>query len=118
MIRKTIRKASDGASPQKKDATVKPVTAIMSRRLRPKRPASHPVMGRMIAFATKYDVSVQVASSVLADRLPAICGSDTFTTVVSRTSMKVPDMTAIAISHGLMLGAACDCELIGLASSS
>src|SRR5207302_8541821 len=32
-----------------------------------------------------------------------MCGSDTLTTVVSSTSMKVLDMTATAISHGLML---------------
>jgi hypothetical protein len=31
-----------------------------------------------------------------------MCGSDTLTTVVSSTSMKVLDMTAMAISHGLM----------------
>ena len=59
-------------------------------------------MGRMIAFATRYDVSVHVASSLLAERLPAICGSETLTTVVSSTSMNVLDMTAIAISQGLI----------------
>jgi hypothetical protein len=57
-------------------------------------------------------VSVQVASSVLAERLPAICGSDTFTTVVSSTSMNVLDMTATAINQGLMSGRACGWELI------
>ena len=43
-----------------------------------------------------------MASSVVAERFPAICGNDTLTTVVSRTSMKVLDITAIAISQGLM----------------
>ena len=43
----------------------------------------------MIALATRYDVSAHVASSIVADRLPAMCGSDTLTTVVSSTSMKV-----------------------------
>jgi hypothetical protein len=47
-------------------------------------------------------VSVQVASSVLAERLPVMCGSETLTTVVSSTSMKVLDMTAMAISQGLI----------------
>ena len=79
-----------------------PVTDISSRRFRPKRPASQPVIGRMMAFATRYDVSVQVASSLLADRLPAMCGSETLTTVVSSTSMNVLDMTAMAISQGLI----------------
>ena len=55
-----------------------------------------------MALATRYDVKVQVASSLLADKLPAICGSETLTTVVSSTSMKVLDMTAIAISQGLI----------------
>src|SRR5947209_8332284 len=99
MTRKMIRNGNDGANPQQKDAMVKPETDAISKRLRPKFDASQPVIGKMIAFATKYEVNVQVASSVLADRLPAICGSDTFTTVVSSTSMKVLDMTAIATSH-------------------
>src|SRR5437667_1080050 len=104
IILKKIKNPSDGASPQKNDAVVNPVTASSNNRLRPKRPASHPVMGRTMAFATRYEVSVQVASLVLEERLPAMCGRDTFTTVVSSTSMKVLDMTAIAISQGLMSG--------------
>src|SRR5579885_422282 len=58
----------------------------------------------MIALATRYEVSAQVASSTLAERLPAMCGSDTLTTVVSSTSMKVPNMTAIATIHGFTAG--------------
>src|SRR5579863_7798561 len=102
MTRKKIRNGSDGASPQKKEAVVNPVTDNISSRLRPKVVASQPVMGRIMAFATRYDVSVQVASSVVAERFPAMCGSETLTTVVSSTSMKVLDMTAIAISQGLI----------------
>ena len=81
---------------------VKPTTESISSRLRPKRVASQPVIGRMIAFATRYDVSAHVASSMVADRLPAMCGSDTFTTVVSSTSMKVANITETAMSQGLM----------------
>src|SRR5580765_4148893 len=55
----------------------------------------------MMALATRYDVSAQVDSSTVAERLPAMCGSDTFTTVVSSTSMKVANMTATATIHGL-----------------
>src|ERR671922_2041699 len=102
MSRKIMRKPSDGASPQKNEAVVKPMNEAISRCLRPKLLASQPVMGRMMALATRYEVKVQVASSVVAERLPAICGSETLTTVVSSTSMKVLDMTAIAISQGLM----------------
>ncbi len=64
--------------------------------------ASQPVIGRMIALATRYDVSAHVASSIDAERLPAMCGSDTLTTVVSSTSMKVANITETAISQGLM----------------
>src|SRR5689334_10957541 len=70
MTRKKIRNGSEGASPQQKEAVVKPVTESISRRLRPKVVASHPVIGRIMALATRYDVSVHVASSVLAERLP------------------------------------------------
>src|SRR4051812_39189091 len=91
-----------GARPQRNDALVKPTTDSIKRFLRPKRLASQPVMGRMIAFATRYDVSAQVASSTVDERLPAMCGSDTLTTVVSSTSMNVANITETAMSHGLM----------------
>ncbi len=55
----------------------------------------------MMALATRYDVSAHVASSVVAAMLLAMCGSDTFTTVVSSTSMKVANMTARATIQGL-----------------
>jgi len=54
----------------------------------------------MIALATRYDVRAQAASSVLTDRLPAMWGSETFTTVVSSTSMNVAHITAEATIHG------------------
>src|SRR5436190_2776947 len=99
-MRNTISSASVGASPHRNDDTVKPTTDSISRRLRPNMLASQPVIGRMIALATRYDVSAQVASSIDADRFPAMCGSDTFTTVVSSTSMKVANITETAISQG------------------
>src|SRR4029450_8378343 len=49
-------------------------------------------------------VSTQVDSSIVAERLPAMCGSDTLTTVVSSTSMNVANMTAIGTIHGLRVG--------------
>ncbi len=69
----------------------------------------------MIAFATRYDVSAQVASSVVADIVLAMCGSDTLTTVVSSTSMKVANMTAMATTQGLTLpnSLTFDCRLRG-----
>ena len=47
----------------------------------------------------------QVASSGVADRLPAMWGSETFATAVSRTSMNVASITETAMSHGLKRGA-------------
>src|SRR3989442_11746295 len=67
----------------------------------------------MIAFATRYDVRAQVASSVEADRLPAMCGSETFTTVVSSTSIKVPNITAMATIHGFTSGRPAGGEAVG-----
>ena len=37
----------------------------------------------------------------MAERLPAMCGSETLTTVVSSTSIKVLSITATAIHHGI-----------------
>src|SRR5437660_8081085 len=101
MIRNSTSVCRFGARPHRNDAAVKPVTDAINNRLRPKYVASHPVSGRMMALATRYDVSAQVDSSMVADRLPAMCGSETFTTVVSSTSMNVANMTAIATIQGL-----------------
>src|SRR6476646_6078965 len=103
-IRKNTSVARLGARPHSSDATVKPVTEIINNRLRPMKLASHPVIGRTTALATRYDVSAHVASSTVAERLPAMCGSDTLTTVVSSTSMKVANMTESAMIHGLTSG--------------
>src|SRR5205085_10179914 len=102
-MRKKISDARFGAIPHRKDEIVNPVTESIRRRLRPNVAASQPVIGRMIALATRYDVSTQVASSIVADIDAAMCGSDTLTTVVSSTSMKVPNITAIATIQGLTL---------------
>src|SRR3954470_5593778 len=102
MIRKITRAARFGAAPHKNDDSVKPVIDSSTRRLRPNVGASQPVIGRMIAFATRYDVSAHVASSTVAERLPAMGGRDTFTTVVASTSMNVANMTETAISQGLI----------------
>ena len=49
-------------------------------------------------------MSTHVASSLVADRLPAICGSATLAMEVSITSMNVASITEMAISHGLITG--------------
>src|ERR1035437_6816876 len=80
---------SEGAAPQKNDATVKIVTQISRKRLRPKRRANQFDAGRITALATRYEVSTQVASEFDADKLPAIYGSATEAMAVSSTSMNV-----------------------------
>src|SRR5579872_1142685 len=107
MMRKMISIVRLGARPHINDEMVKPTTEAISRFLRPNRDASHPVMGRIIALATRYEVSTQVASSMVADILPAMWGSDTLTTVVSSTSMNVLNMTATATIQGLIVGRSC-----------
>src|SRR2546425_10052917 len=69
-------------------------------------------MGRTIAFATRYEVSAHVASSGVAERLPAMCGNDTFTTVVSRTSMNVANITEMTMIQGLIGGTDVFCSVI------
>src|SRR5580765_2161332 len=101
-MRKRMSDPSVGARPHRNDAPVKPTTDNISRRLRPNVLASHPVIGRMIALATRYEVTVHVASSMLAERLPAIFRSDTLTTLVSSTSMNVASITETAMIHGLI----------------
>src|SRR4051794_9647909 len=100
MMRKRINIPRLTAMPHSTDDSENPMIAASSSRFRPNVRASHPVSGRMIAFATRYDVNVHVASSMLADRLPAMCGSDTFTTVVSSTSMNVASITETAMIQG------------------
>jgi hypothetical protein len=46
--------------PQRAEAIVKPITENRNRGLRPKRSASQPVSGVMIAPAMMYEVSAQV----------------------------------------------------------
>jgi len=53
MTRKTIKVESVGARPHRKEEAVKPTTDSISSRLRPNMLASQPVIGRMIALATR-----------------------------------------------------------------
>src|SRR3546814_20401987 len=62
--------------------------------------ASQPVIGRMIALETRYEVSTQVASSRLADNEPAICTSETLAIDVSSTYMNAASPQTRAIRYG------------------
>src|ERR1700682_1941535 len=76
----------------------------MKKRLRPNAPASLPLIGRMMAFETRYEVRTHVLWSLLAPRFPAMYGRATLAILVSRTSMKAASATTTAISQGLYLG--------------
>src|ERR1019366_482978 len=89
-----------GAMPQSNEAAVKPPVETRSRFLRPMRLASHPEIGMTIPLATRYEVSAQVASLGVAERLPEMCVKETLTTVPSRISIKVASITAALTSHG------------------
>src|SRR5215469_7944674 len=58
----------------------------------------------MMALATRYAVRTHVASSCVAPRPPAICGSATLAMEVSSTSMNVASVTVMATIHGLTRG--------------
>jgi len=53
MHRKRMSRGSVGASPHKKEEAVNPMTENNSSRFRPKKLASHPVIERMMALATR-----------------------------------------------------------------
>src|ERR1700688_2031211 len=76
----------------------------MKKRFRPKVLANQPLIGRMMAFETRYEVRTQVLWSLLAPRLPAMYGRATLAMLVSRTSMNAASATTTAISQGLYLG--------------
>src|SRR5271170_2613427 len=93
-----------GARPQRNELMVKMTTQPMNSRLRPNIIDSHPVSGSTMALEIRYDVRTQVLSSTVAERLPAMCGSETLAMLVSSTSMNVASITVAAISQGLTLG--------------
>src|SRR5579872_3097376 len=104
ITRKRIRTLSVGAIPQSSELIVNRVMHSIKKRLRPNTPASHPLIGRTIAFETRYEVNTQVLSSLLAPRLPAMCGRATLAMLVSSTSMNAAIATTMAISQGLNFG--------------
>src|SRR5262249_41264060 len=105
-MRKETSTGIEGARPHRSDVSVTPPVDSIRRRLRPSREASQPVIGRTTALAARYAVSPHVASLIVADRSPAMCGSDTLTTVESSTTMNVLAITADATIHGLTRGGA------------
>src|ERR1700759_2806602 len=89
------------AVPHRNEQTVNIAMQMMKYRLRPNTSLSQPEIVSTMPLAIRYEVSAHVASSLLEDRLPAICGSATLTMVVSRISMNAANVTDTAISQGL-----------------
>src|SRR3984893_3241683 len=102
--RKRRRSPRLGDNPQSRELTVNTPKQAMKKRFRPKAPASQPLIGRMMAFETRYEVRTHVLWSLLAPRFPAMYGRATLAMLVSRTSMKAASATTTAISQGLYLG--------------
>src|SRR6202040_2975855 len=102
--RKKRRRPRLGANPHSKELTVKMPKQLMKKRFRPKAPASQPLIGRMMALETRYEVRTQVLWSLLAPRFPAMYGRATLAMLVSSTSMNAASATTTAISQGLYLG--------------
>src|ERR1700739_4292436 len=103
-IRNNMMAPRLGAIPHRSELTVKIARHNMKKRLRPSTPANQPLIGNTIAFETRYDVRIQVLSSLLAPRLPAMYGSATLAMLVSSTSMNAAIATTTAINHGFALG--------------
>jgi hypothetical protein len=59
-----------GAAPVAAEVMVNATVATMKSRLRPSRSVNHPVMGRLMALATRNEVSTQVISSTPAESVP------------------------------------------------
>src|SRR3546814_18579044 len=74
----------------------------MKNRLRPKVCDRQPLIGRAMAVAKVYEVSTQVASSCVADELPAMCSSETLAMERSSTSIKAAMATTGAMIQGLI----------------
>src|SRR5271154_154208 len=102
--RKKRRNPRLGAIPQRKELTVKIPRQVIKKRFRPNVPASQPLIGRMMALETKYEVRTHVLWSLLAPRLPAMYGRATLAMLVSRTSMNAASATTTAMSQGLNFG--------------
>src|SRR5512135_72415 len=104
----TIRAKSNrgrlGAMPQNRELAVKRKIQVMKKRLRPITLASQPLIGNTMALDTRYEVSTQVLSSLLAPRLPAMYGRATLAMLVSSTSMNAANETALPINQGLNFG--------------
>jgi hypothetical protein len=78
------KKPETGRQPAKQRTHGEDAKQAMKKRFRPNAPASQPLIGRMMAFETRYEVRTHVLWSLLAPRLPAMYGRATLAMLVSR----------------------------------
>src|SRR5579885_3281004 len=90
MTRKIINMGRFTDNPHRTDASVNKMVESTYNRISPKRRASHPVKGSMIAWLTANEVITHVPLSGLTARSPAIVGIATLAMETSRTFMKMP----------------------------
>src|SRR5262249_59534504 len=90
---------SEPDSPHSAEKAPNMPIAVVNTRTAPKRPASQPVSGTMIASATEYEVITQVPWLELMPSAPEIVGTDTLAIVMSSTAMKFATASTIAASQ-------------------
>src|SRR5262245_4121290 len=99
MMRPKTSMASEPDRPHSAEKTPNMPIAVVNTRTAPKRPASQPVSGTMIASATEYEVMTQVPWLALMPSAPEMRGTETLAIVMSSTAMKCAGARTIAASH-------------------
>jgi hypothetical protein len=100
-MRNITSDVSDGATPHIIDIKPNPNADNKNILSAPKRAASQPVSGTVIASATAYEVMTQVPSLGDTARLPAIWGTATLTIVMSSTAMKFESARTITVGQSM-----------------
>src|SRR5262249_11474485 len=101
ITRPSTSMASELERPQNAEKAPNSAIAVVNTRTAPKRPASQPVSGTMIASATEYDVMTHVPWLLLMPRLPAMLGTETLAIVMSSTAMKFASASTIAAAQSM-----------------
>src|SRR5476651_2593325 len=99
MMRQNTSMGMLTAKPQSAEKSTNSMIDVVKVRTSPKRLPSQPVRGCMTAEASIYELTAQVPSETLTPRLPEIDGIDTFTMVMSSSSMTVASATATVMRN-------------------
>src|SRR5262249_55294956 len=116
MTRPKTSMASEPDTPHRAENAPNMPIAVVNTRTAPKRPASQPVSGTMIASATEYEVITQVPWLELMPTAPEIVGTATLATVMSRTAMKFATASTIAASQSAAPSRGFECSVCIAAS--